>query len=91
MNAAPTSEYPVTAHCSVLTEALTSSAIAGSRIVTADVLALTTSVETHVASITPMPAGMPRLLGRFDCVGHVPRVASRTIRRAATIVARAGQ
>ena len=81
MNAAPTNEYPVTAHCSVLTEALTSSAIAGSRIVTADVLALTTSVETHVATITPMPAGMPAC--SVDSIAPVmcPRVASRTIRR----------
>ena len=59
MNAAPTNEYPVTAHCSVLTDALTSSAIAGSRIVTADVLALTTNVDTQVATSTPVLAGIP--------------------------------
>ena len=80
MNAAPTNEYPVTAHCSVLTEALTSSAIAGSRIVTAEVLALTTSVETQVAASTPMPAGIPR--SSVDAIASLicPRFPRQTIR-----------
>jgi hypothetical protein len=57
ITAAPTSEYPVTAHCSCATGAPTSSLIDGSRIVTADVFALTTSAEMHAAARTPRPAG----------------------------------
>ena len=56
ITAAPTSEYPVTAHCSVVIGAPTSSLIDGSRIVTADVLALTTSADTQAANRTPPPA-----------------------------------
>ena len=47
------SEYPVTAHCSVVTLIPVSSLIAGSRMLTAEVLALTTSVERQVAARTP--------------------------------------
>src|SRR5262245_59346659 len=54
MTAAPTREYPVTAHCSVATEVLVSALIAGSRIVTAEVLALTMSAEMQVTSRTPV-------------------------------------
>ena len=43
----------MTASCSVLTGVPTSSLIAGNRIVTAEVLALTMRVETHAATITP--------------------------------------
>src|SRR6478735_5947976 len=53
MTAAPTSEYPVTAHCSVSTEVPVSAEMAGSRMLTAEVLAFTTSVEMHVAASTP--------------------------------------
>lgn len=51
--AAPISEYPVTAHCRVSTDIPVSAEIAGSRMVTADVFALTTSVEMQVTSSTP--------------------------------------
>src|SRR3954451_12948983 len=50
ITAAPTTAEPVTAHWSWAIGAWTSSLIDGSRIVTADVLALTTSVETHAAA-----------------------------------------
>ena len=53
MQATPTRRYPVTAHCSTLTGVPTSSLISGSRIVTAEVLAFTISVEMHATSITP--------------------------------------
>src|SRR5262249_44047769 len=56
ITAAPTSMYPVTAHCSVATDASTSLLIAGSRIVTAVVFALTTNVDTQAARRTPRPA-----------------------------------
>jgi hypothetical protein len=56
MKAAPTSEYPVTAHCSVLIGDPVSSLIDGSRMATAEVLALTTNVETQAAARTPAPA-----------------------------------
>jgi hypothetical protein len=56
MTAAPTREYAVTAHCSVATDEPTSRLMAGSRMLTAEVLALTTRVDTHVASMTPRPA-----------------------------------
>jgi hypothetical protein len=46
----------VTAHWSCATGASTSFEIDGSRIVTADVFALTTSAETHAAASTPFPA-----------------------------------
>src|SRR5918995_2033749 len=47
------------AHCSSATGAPTSSEIEGSRIVTADVFALTTSAETHAAASTPPGARVP--------------------------------
>jgi hypothetical protein len=46
----------VTAHWSCATGASTSFEIDGSRMVTADVFALTTSAETHAAARTPFPA-----------------------------------
>ena len=46
----------MTAHWSCATGASTSFEIDGSRIVTADVFALTTSAETHAAARTPLPA-----------------------------------
>ena len=46
----------MTAHCRVVTDMPTSSLIDGSRMLTAEVLALTTRVDTHVASMTPRPA-----------------------------------
>ena len=49
----------MTAHWSVATEVPVSSLIEGSRMLTAEVLALTTSVETQVAIITPAPAFCP--------------------------------
>ena len=59
ITAAPTSMYPVTAHWSSSTEAPTSSLIVGSRIVTAEVLALTTNADTQAASRTASPALRP--------------------------------
>ncbi|GEB60359.1 hypothetical protein GCM10017674_25920 [Streptomyces gardneri] len=56
MTAAPTSEYPVTAHCSVASEEPVSSLMAGRRMLTADVLAFTTKAETQVAVRTPVEA-----------------------------------
>src|SRR6185312_13035884 len=56
ITAAPTSEYPTTAHWSCATGAPVSLLIVGSRIVTAEVLAFTTSAETEAASSTPRPA-----------------------------------
>ena len=56
MKAAPTREYPVTAHWSVLTGAPTSSPMAGRRMVTAEVFAFTTSEEMQAARSTPRPA-----------------------------------
>ena len=53
MTAAPTSEYPVTAHCSVVTSMPVSSLIAGSRMLTAEVFAFTTRVDRHVAASSP--------------------------------------
>ena len=46
----------MTAHCSVAVDVPTSLLIAGRRMLTADVFALTTSVETQVATRTPRPA-----------------------------------
>ena len=46
----------MTAHCNSATGVPTSSLIDGSRMLTADVLALTTSAETHAAANTPVPA-----------------------------------
>jgi hypothetical protein len=46
----------VTAHWSCATGASTSFEIDGSRMVTADVFALTTSAETRAAARTPLPA-----------------------------------
>ena len=56
MTAAPTSEYPVTAHWSTEIGDPTSLLIAGNRMDTAEVLALTTSVDRHAASSRP-PVG----------------------------------
>ena len=60
ITAAPMREYPVTAHCRVATDVPVSWLIAGNRMLTADVLAFTTSVDTHVAAMTPAPARRPR-------------------------------
>ena len=46
----------MTAHCSCATGAPTSLLIVGSRIVTADVFAFTTSAEIDAAASTPSPA-----------------------------------
>ena len=46
----------MTAHWSCATGASTDLLIDGSRIVTADVFAFTTSVEMHAAASTPLPA-----------------------------------
>ena len=43
----------MTAHCRVSTDVPVSALIAGSRMLTAEVLALTTSVERQVAASTP--------------------------------------
>ena len=56
ITAAPTSMYPVTAHWSWSIGAPRSLLIAGSRIVTAEVLAFTTNADTHAAARTPAPA-----------------------------------
>jgi hypothetical protein len=48
--------YPVTAHCSVEIGAFRSLLIAGNRMVTADVFALTTNADTQAAIMTPRPA-----------------------------------
>src|SRR6476469_2232499 len=53
MTAAPTREYPVTAHWRVVTSMPVSSLIAGNRMLTADVLAFTTRVDRHVTAKTP--------------------------------------
>lgn len=53
ITAAPTKEYPVTAHCNVVTEVPVSAEIAGSRMLTAEVFAFTTNVEMQVAASTP--------------------------------------
>ena len=53
MTAAPTREYPVTAHWRVVTSIPVSSLIAGNRMLTADVLAFTTKVDRHVTAKTP--------------------------------------
>ncbi len=58
ITAAPTSEYPVTAHCRVSTEVPVSAEMAGKRMLTADVLAFTTSVEMQVTTSTA-PAFVP--------------------------------
>jgi hypothetical protein len=52
ITAAPTSRYPVTAHCRTATEVWRSALIEGSRMLTAEVFALTTSVDTHATIIT---------------------------------------
>ncbi len=49
----------MTAHCNVVVELPTSALIAGSRMLTAEVFAFTTSVETHVAASTLRLAGVP--------------------------------
>ena len=46
----------MTAHCSVSTSIPVSALIAGSRMLTADVLALTTKVDRQVAASTPRAA-----------------------------------
>ena len=43
----------MTAHCSVVTDMPVSSLMAGSRMLTAEVLAFTTNVERQVAASTP--------------------------------------
>ncbi len=71
MTAAPTNEYPVTAHCRVSTEVPVSAEMAGSRMLTADVFAFTTSVEMQVTVSTP-PALLP------TCATSLIRVPSVT-------------
>jgi hypothetical protein len=44
----------VTAHCKVSTDIPVSSLMAGSKMLTAEVLALTTRVDRHVAARTPL-------------------------------------
>ena len=44
----------MTAHCNVVVDIPVSSLIAGSRMLTADVFALTTSVDRHVTARTPL-------------------------------------
>ena len=56
MTAAPTSRYPVTAHWSARARRPRSSLIEGSRMLTAEVLALTTNVETQLVPSTPAVA-----------------------------------
>jgi hypothetical protein len=76
MTAAPTSMYPVTAHCSRLTVVFRSALIAGSRIVTADVFALTTRAETQAASRTPRPAArLSRVVVPGPAINFHPFVA----------------
>ncbi len=61
-----------------------SSLIAGNRMVTAEVFAFTTNVETHAASNTPMPAALPLFViaSRSDMRPVSARPGpSRTIRR----------
>src|SRR3954465_15982823 len=79
ITAAPTSEYPVTAHCRASTDVPASSLMAGSRMLTAEVFALTTSVERQVAASTPLVRpGPASTLGRaqpgtFTRTGRVRR------------------
>ncbi len=78
--AAPTSRYPVTAHCSRSSEASRSAPIEGSRMLTAEVLAFTTKVDRQlVPSTPPVPSAAVVLLafiagspGRVRAVLHPP-------------------
>ena len=77
ITAAPTSEYPVTAHCRVSTEVPVSAEMAGSRMLTAEVFAFTTRVEMQVtASTAPawVPVGAASLMpASFPSSAHLCR------------------
>ena len=62
----------MTAHCSTLTGVPTSSLISGRRMVTAEVLAFTISVEMHATTITPSG-----VLGTAAVVSSVSAIAGR--------------
>src|SRR6195952_4843907 len=59
ITAAPTSRYPVTAHCRTAIGVCRSTLIEGSRMATAEVFAFTTSVDTQATIITPRPGRVP--------------------------------
>ena len=79
MTAAPMSEYPVTAHWSVLIGEPVSSLIAGSRIDTADVFALTTSVDTQATASRAL-VGLRSTAGAADRSGLDIAAASSGLR-----------